>query len=340
MRRALITGITGQDGSYLAEFLLEKGYTVHGIIRRTSTSNLSRIAHLCEDKERFFLHQGDLGDSFSLKRVVDKVQPHEIYNLAAMSHVKISFETPEITTDIDGIGTIRLLEAVHQSCPDAKFYQASTSELFGMVKESPQDEETPFHPRSPYGIAKLLAYWTAVNYREAYGMFTCNGILFNHESPRRSETFVTRKITMGVAKISRGLQEKLILGNLDTKRDWGYAVDYVKGMWMMLQQNKPSDYVLATGRATSVRQLAELAFKEVGIGIEWQEKRGIDRSTGKVLVEISPEFFRPAEVDGLIGNATKAKAQLGWEPKTTLEELVRLMVQADLDLLAQEYVHA
>lgn len=340
MKCALITGITGQDGSYLAEFLLEKGYAVHGVVRRSASNNLERICHLCEDqtlKDRFFLHAGDLSDSISLRRIVEEVQPDEIYNLAAMSDVRISFEMPEVTADIDAIGTLRLLEAAKSVVPEARFYQASTSELFGKVKEIPQRETTPFHPRSPYAVAKLYAYWAVVNYREAYNLFACNGILFNHESPRRGELFVSRKITLAVAKIANGLQEKLMMGNLDAKRDWGFAKDFVEGMWMMLQHEEPEDFVLATGRTTTVRQFVELAFQEVGIEIVWEGK-GIDevgknRRTGEIILEISPEFFRPAEVDILIGDPTKAKQKLNWQAKTELPELVSLMVKSDLNLV-------
>ncbi len=333
MRKALITGITGQDGSYLAEFLLKKGYAVHGIVRRSSSNNLARLSHL----DGIILHQGDMGDCSSLKRIVEAVKPDEVYNLAAMSHVKTSFDMPEYTADIDGVGVVRLLECVRHSCPQARFYQASTSELYGKVLENPQNEATPFYPRSPYGVAKLYAYWATVNYREAYGLFACNGILFNHESPRRGETFVTRKITLSVAKIKRGLQEKLILGNLDAQRDWGYAEDFVEGMWLMLQQSIPDDYVLATGSTTSVRRFTELAFESAGIDIVWQGKgvdeKGFDKNTGKLLIEISPEYFRPSEVDFLVGDASKAKKQLGWEAKTSVQQLAHLMVKADISLV-------
>lgn len=340
MKRALITGITGQDGSYLAELLLQKDYQVHGIVRRTASNNLERIAHLCEDhrlKNRFFLHIGDLSDSISLRRIVEAVLPDEVYNLAAMSDVRASFEVPEVTADIDAIGTLRLLELARTIVPDARFYQASTSELFGKVREVPQNETTPFYPRSPYAVAKLYAYWAVVNYREAYSLFACNGILFNHESPRRGEYFVSRKITLAVAKIANGLQEKLIMGNLDAKRDWGFAKDFVEGMWMMLQQQQADDFVLATGKTTTVRQFVELAFQEVGIQIVWEGK-GIDEvgrnsRTGKVILEISPEFFRPTEVDILIGNPAKARLKLGWQAQTELQDLVKLMVKADLDLV-------
>jgi len=332
-KKALITGITGQDGSYLAEFLLKKGYEVSGIVRRSSLNNLVRLPQL----QDLMLYQGDMSDASSLKRIIDEVEPDEIYNLAAMSHVKTSFDMPEYTADVDGVGVIRLLDAMRHSCPKARFYQASTSELFGKVQETPQTEKTPFYPRSPYGVAKLYAYWAVVNYREAYGLYACNGILFNHESPRRGETFVTRKITLGVAKIKRGLQDKLVLGNLDAKRDWGYAEDFVEGMWLMLQQSVPDDYVLATGQTTTIRRFLELAFETVGIEIIWQgkgiEEKGFDKSSGKLLVEISPDFFRPAEVDYLIGDASKAKKKLGWEAKTSMEQLVELMVKADMSIV-------
>lgn len=338
MKKAIITGITGQDGSYLAELLLEKGYEVHGLIRRSSSPNLFRIQSLCNNpviKNRFFLHQGDLGDSSSIKGMIEKVSPDEIYNLAAMSHVQVSFDTPEYTADVDALGVLRLVDTIRSFNNKIRFYQASTSELFGKVKEIPQTEKTPFHPRSPYGVAKLYAYWIVVNYREAYGIYACNGILFNHESPRRGETFVSRKITQGVAKIVHGMQEKLLVGNLDSQRDWGYAKDYVEGMWLMLQKKMPDDYILATGQTTSVRRFIELSFEEVGIVLEWTGngllERGIDSATGKILVEIAPQFFRPAEVDLLIGDASKAKDELGWTPKTTLKQLVRMMVQADLE---------
>ncbi len=337
-KKALITGITGQDGSYLAELLLGKNYEVHGLVRRASTSNLERIIHLVENGEykgQFFLHEGELTDSSSLERVVDKVQPDEIYNLAAMSDVKISFDVPEYTADVDGLGTLRLLEAVRKNCPDARFYQASTSELYGKVREIPQSEQTPFYPRSPYGVAKLYAYWVVVNYREAYGLYACNGILFNHESPRRGENFVSRKITLAVARIHAGIDEVLSIGNLEAKRDWGYALDFVEGMWLMLQQKDPDDFVLATGQTTTVRTFVELAFQEIGVSIRWEgsggEEKGYDSLTGKLRVAVSPEFFRPSEVDLLIGNASKAKAKLNWVPQTELRELVEMMVRSDLN---------
>ena len=345
MKKALITGITGQDGSYLAEFLLEKGYVVHGLIRRSSSYRLSRIKHLCQNHAlngRFFIHEGDLSDSSSIQRIVDHVKPDEIYNLAAMSDVKASFDIPEFTADVDAIGTLRLLEAIRFRCPKAKFYQASTSELYGKVREIPQTETTPFYPRSPYAVAKLYAYWAVVNYREAYNLYACNGILFNHESPRRGEEFVTRKITLGASKIKMGLQDKLILGNLDAKRDWGYAKDFVQAMWKMLQKNSPDDYLLATGITTTVRRFVELAFKEVDIKLHWEgksiEEKGFDAITGNLLVEVSSEFFRPAEVDLLIGNPTKAKERLGWESKTSLEELVQIMMKSDIKI-AQQAAH-
>ncbi len=335
-KRALITGITGQDGSYLAELLLEKGYAVHGLVRRSSNCNLQRIKHLIQE-EKLVLHEGDLGDFSSIKRIVDVVEPDEVYNLAAMSHVKVSFDIPEYTADIDGLGALRLLEAIRTRCPKARFYQASTSELYGKVQEIPQSETTPFHPRSPYGVAKLYAYWAVVNYREAYGMFACNGILFNHESPRRGETFVSRKISLAVARIKRGYQERLSLGNLDAKRDWGFAGDFVDGMWRMLQQEAPQDFVLATGKTTTVRDFVELCFAEIGIQIRWEgsgvEEKGLDETSGALLVEVSAEFFRPAEVDLLIGNPTKARELLGWTSTTSLKALVKMMMEADLEFV-------
>jgi GDPmannose 4,6-dehydratase len=340
MKNVLITGITGQDGSYLAEFLLQKDYCVHGIIRRCSSFNFQRIEHLWKDeslRDRFFLHEGDLSDACSLRRIVDKTEPDEVYNLGAMSDVKVSFATPEFTANVDALGTLRLLEALKDACASARFYQASTSELYGKVREVPQNENTPFYPRSPYAIAKLFAYWSVINYREAYRMYACNGILFNHESPRRGEDFVTRKITMAVAKISKGLQNKLLLGNLDAKRDWGYAKDFVEGMWMMLQQENPDDFVLATGETNTVRRFVELAFQEAGIEIVWEgsgiNEKGKDGRSGKTIVEVSPEYFRPAEVDLLVGDSTKAREELGWRSKTSFIDLVQLMVRADLSLL-------
>jgi GDPmannose 4,6-dehydratase len=343
MKKALITGITGQDGSYLAELLLEKGYEVHGLVRRSSSSNLSRIKHLCQDescRERLYLHEGDMSDGINLERMIYKVQPQEIYNLAAMSHVRVSFDTPEYTCDVDGLGVLRLLEAAKKHCPTSKFYQASTSELFGKVQQVPQTEKTPFYPRSPYGVAKLFAYWTVVNYREAFGLYACNGILFNHESPRRGESFVSRKITLAAARISKGMQDRLLLGNLDAKRDWGHAKDFVEGMWLMLQQEVPEDFVLATGETTKVRTFVELAFERVGIELGWEghgiHEKGVDKKTGEVRVEISEEFFRPTEVDLLVGDSTKAREKLGWEHRTTLPELVQLMIAHDLELVASD----
>ncbi len=341
MKKALITGITGQDGSYLTEFLLDKGYEVHGIIRRASSFNTQRIDHLYEDKHnkdvKLFLHHGDMTDSSNLNRLLEKIRPDEIYNLAAQSHVQVSFEVPEYTADTDGVGVLRFIDAIKETGIKTKFYQASTSELYGKVQEVPQSETTPFYPRSPYAVAKQYAYWIIKNYREAYGIFAVNGILFNHESPRRGETFVTRKITRAVAKIKKGLQDKLYLGNIDSLRDWGYAKEYVEGMWLMLQQDKPDDYVLATNEMHTVREFVELSFKHVGIEIEWEGERenevGKDKETGKVLVEIDPAYYRPTEVDQLLGDYSKAKRELGWEPKIKFSELVKLMVEADLDLL-------
>jgi GDPmannose 4,6-dehydratase len=342
-KTALITGITGQDGAYLAEFLLNKGYIVHGVKRRSSSFNTERIDHLYKDpherNSNFFLHYGDLTDSTNLIRIVQETQPDEIYNLAAQSHVQVSFETPEYTANSDAVGTLRLLEAIRILGLEkkTKFYQASTSELFGKVLEIPQKETTPFYPRSPYGAAKLYGYWITKNYREAYGMFACNGILFNHESPVRGETFVTRKITMAVAKIKKGSQEKLYLGNLDAKRDWGYAGDYVESMWLMLQQNEPDDYVVATGKTHSVKEFVELAFREIGIDIKWQgtgvNENGVNGANGEVLIEIDARYFRPTEVDILMGDPTKAKEKLGWEAKVGFEELVKMMVEGDLKRL-------
>lgn len=338
IKKALITGITGQDGSYLAELLLDKGYEVHGIIRRHSTICTQRIDHLYDDpslKDKFFLHYGDLTDSCNLVNLVTKIKPDEVYNLGAQSHVAVSFEVPEYTAETSGVGTIRLLDAIYQSGINCKFYQASTSELFGGIPETaPQSEKTPFYPKSPYGAAKLYSYWITVNYRESYNMFACNGILFNHESPRRGETFVTRKITIAVAKIIAGKQEKLSLGNMDAKRDWGFAGDYVEGMWRMLQQDKPGDYVLATNETHTVREFVELAFGEAGVEIEWQgkgvEEKGIDKKTGKVLVDINPRYFRPAEVEFLWGDPTKAETELGWQRQVSFKGLVKMMVDFDM----------
>jgi GDPmannose 4,6-dehydratase len=337
---ALLTGITGQDGAYLAEHLLNKGYTVHGMYRRSSLSNTGRIDHLLQDphqeNSRFFLHYGDLTDSANIFRLIKDIEPDEIYNLGAQSHVQVSFETPEYTANSDGLGALRILEAIRILGLEEKsrFYQASTSELFGKVREVPQKESTPFYPRSPYSVAKLYAYWITVNYREAYDMFACNGILFNHESPLRGETFVTRKITIAVSKIKKGLQDKLYLGNLNAKRDWGFAGDYVEAMWLMLQQEKPDDYVVATGETHSVREFTELAFREAGIDIEWEgegvNEIGRDSDSGKVLVEVDPMFYRPTEVDLLIGDPSKARERLGWKTKVSFEELVRMMVKNDM----------
>lgn len=345
-KKALITGITGQDGAYLAEFLLEKGYEVHGIKRRASLFNTDRIDHLYKDLHekdvRFFLHYGDLTDSTNLIRIIQQVQPEEIYNLAAQSHVQVSFDTPEYTANADGLGTLRILEAIRILGLEKKtrFYQASTSELYGLVQETPQRETTPFYPRSPYAAAKLYGYWITVNYREAYGMYACNGILFNHESPKRGETFVTRKITRAVARVKLGLQDKIYLGNLSAKRDWGYAKDYVEAMWLMLQQDAPDDFVIATGNTHEVREFVELAFREVGIDIDWQgegvSEKGVDRATGRTLVEVDPRYFRPTEVELLLGDASKAKAKLGWKPKTTLAELISLMIQEDLNVAKRD----
>ena len=343
---ALITGVTGQDGSYLAELLIEKGYEVHGIIRRSSSFNTERIEHLYFDqwvrdmKQRraLNLHYGDLTDSSSLIRIIQQIQPDEIYNLAAQSHVKVSFDVPEYTAEVDATGTLRLLEAVRILGLEqrTRIYQASTSELYGLVQEIPQRETTPFYPRSPYGVAKLYGYWITKNYRESYGMFAVNGILFNHESERRGETFVTRKITLAAARIAQGMQDKLYLGNLDALRDWGYARDYVECMWLMLQHDQPEDFVIATGEQHSVREFTEKAFREADIELRWEgsgiEERGIDQATGRVLVEVDPQYFRPAEVETLLGDPSKAKQLLGWNPqKTSFDELVRLMVTHDMD---------
>lgn len=336
MKTAIITGITGQDGSYLSEFLLEKGYEVHGIVRRSSIDRKERIEHLVNNP-RLYIHYGDMTDSISLVKIVSVVKPDEIYNLAAQSHVKVSFDVPEYTADTDAVGTLRLLEAIRiagleRSC---KFYQASTSELFGKVQEIPQSESTPFYPYSPYAAAKQYAYWIVRNYREAYGIFASNGILFNHESERRGETFVTRKISLAVANIAAGKQDKLFLGNLDALRDWGYAKDYVECMWLILQHDKPDDFVIATGEQHSVREFCTLSFKCAGIDLEWQgsgvDEKGIDKKTGKVIVEVSPEYFRPTDVVSLLGDPSKAKSILGWNPtKTSFEELVKLMTESDL----------
>lgn len=368
MKKALITGITGQDGSYLAEILLEKGYEVHGIIRRSSSFNTGRIDHLYNDPEilnkKLFLHYGDLVDTSSLNRLLEKIVPDEIYNLAAQSHVKVSFDIPDYTAQVDALGTLRFLDAIRETglSHETKFYQASTSELFGKVQEVPQTEKTPFYPRSPYGVAKLYAYWIIVNYREAYNIYACNGILFNHESPRRGETFVTRKITRAAARIACGLQDKLVLGNMDSKRDWGFAPEYCEGMWRMLQQSQPDDFVLATGETHTVREFTEKTFSEIGITIEWKGKEenekafisSIDKNKwnglvekltlnsiskqklpipeiGTKIVEVSPSYYRPTEVELLIGNPSKAEKELGWKAKTTFSKLVELMAHSDLE---------
>jgi len=354
-KTALITGVTGQDGAYLSEFLLQKGYVVHGIKRRSSLFNTERIDHLYQDphieNRNFILHYGDLTDATNLIRIIQEVQPDEIYNLAAQSHVKVSFETPEYTANTDGLGTLRILEAIRllDLTEKTRFYQASTSELFGLVQEVPQTEKTPFYPRSPYGVAKLYSYWIVVNYREAYGIHASNGILFNHESPMRGETFVTRKITRALAKIALGLQEKLYLGNLSAKRDWGHARDYVEAMYLMLQQDEPDDFVIATGITTEIREFVRMACEEIGIEIEFtgsgQDEKGIVKKCtkpdlnlkeGQVIVEVDPEYFRPTEVDLLIGDASKAKEKLGWKPRFDLEELIREMISSDLEIAKKE----
>lgn len=355
MKKALITGITGQDGAYLAEMLLEKGYVVHGIKRRSSSFNTDRVDHLYQDPHekdiRFKLHYGDLSDSMNLTRIIQEIQPDEIYNLGAMSHVKVSFESPEYTGNVDGLGTLRILEAVRLLglTQKTRIYQASTSELYGLVQEVPQNEKTPFYPRSPYGVAKLYGYWITVNYREAYDIFACNGILFNHESPRRGETFVTRKITRAAARIGLGMQDKLYLGNLNARRDWGHAKDYVEAMWLILQQDKPDDYVIATGITTSVREFARLAFAEIGVELEFtgegvkevgkvksSKNPDFQLEVGKVVIEIDPEYHRPTEVDLLIGDASKCKKQLKWSPKYDLKDIVQEMMETDIKLFQKD----
>ncbi|PGE18784.1 GDP-mannose 4,6-dehydratase [Bacillus toyonensis] len=350
MKKALITGVTGQDGSYLAEFLLEKGYEVHGIIRRSSSYNLDRIESLVNEEieglnnqENFHLHYGDITDTSNVIRLISEIRPDEIYNLGAQSHVKVSFDVPEYTADVDGVGTLRILEAVRilGLTETTRIYQASTSELYGKVQEVPQKETTPFYPRSPYGVAKIYGFWITKNYRESYNMFAVNGILFNHESERRGETFVTRKITLAAARIAQEKQEALYLGNLDSLRDWGYAKDYVECMWLILQHDKPEDFVIATGEMHTVREFTTLAFKHVGIELEWVgegvEEKGIDKATGKVLVAVDPKFFRPAEVEQLLGDPTKARTLLGWNPtKTSFEELVSIMVEEDMKKVEKE----
>ncbi len=341
MKKALVTGITGQDGSYLAELLLEKGYEVHGVIRRSSSFNTARIEHLYANPEifgkRLFTYYGDLTDSSNLNRLVDRVEPDEVYNLGAQSHVKVSFEVPEYTAEVDGVGTLRFLDAIKSRASQIRFYQASTSELFGKVTEIPQRESTPFYPRSPYGCAKVYGYWIVVNYREAYGLHASNGILFNHESTRRGETFVSRKITMAAARIVLGTQALLRLGNLDARRDWGYAPEYVEGMWRMLQLDEPGDYVLATGETHTVREFVEYAFADLGVSIQWTgsgvDEKGRDVRTGRVVVEVDPTYFRPTEVDLLVGDYSLARTRLGWEPKTRFRDLVRLMVRHDFEEL-------
>ncbi|MBP3041336.1 GDP-mannose 4,6-dehydratase [Bacillaceae bacterium Marseille-Q3522] len=351
MKKALITGVTGQDGSYLSEFLLEKGYEVHGLIRRTSSYNQERLEDLLTKEEarklldhnNFYLHYGDVTDTSNVIRLISEIRPDEIYNLAAQSHVRVSFEMPEYTAEVDAVGTLRILEAVRilGLAKTTRIYQASTSELYGKVQEVPQKETTPFYPRSPYGVAKIYGFWITKNYRESYGMFAVNGILFNHESERRGETFVTRKITLAASRIAQGKQDKLFLGNLDSLRDWGYAKDYVECMWLILQHDKPEDFVIATGEMHSVREFAELAFKNVGIDIKWTgtglDEKGINNKTGKVVIEVEPKYFRPAEVEQLLGDPTKAKTLLGWNPrKTSFEELVEVMVEADMKKVAKE----
>ncbi len=343
-KKALITGITGQDGSYLAELLIEKGYEVHGIVRRSSSFNTQRIDSIYQDPHeegrRLFLHYGDLNDASSLNRILRVVDPAEIYNLGAQSHVKVSFDTPEYTGEVTGIGAARLLEAIRELHIRPRIYQASSSEMFGKAQTVPQNEQTPFYPRSPYGVAKVYAFWITVNYREAYGLYAVNGILFNHESPRRGETFVSRKITRAVGRIKAGLQDRLYLGNLDARRDWGYAKDYVEAMWLMLQRDEPDDYVIATGTTQTVRDFCQRAFGRAGIELEWQgedlHEKGLEKGTGRVLVEIDPRYLRPTEVDLLLGDATKAKEKLGWMPRTSFNELVDLMVDYDLELARDE----
>ncbi len=335
MKKAFITGLTGQDGSYLAELLLSKGYEVHGILRRASSFNTERIDHIFDKIKTYY---SDLADSSSLNRLMEKIQPDEIYNLGAQSHVKVSFEVPEYTAEVDGVGTLRLLDAIRETKIKPKFYQASTSEMFGGLPDTvPQNENTPFHPRSPYGAAKLYSHWITINYREAYDLFACSGILFNHESPRRGRTFVTRKISYAVANVKAGLQDKIKLGNLDAKRDWGYAPDYVEAMWMMLQAPSADDYVIATGESHTVREFCDHAFKHIGIDLEWKgkgiEEKGVNKKTGNVLVEVDPKYFRPSEVEFLFGDPAKAKNKLGWQPKVTFEELVKIMVEADIKLV-------
>lgn len=343
-KKAIISGITGQDGSYLAELLLKKEYEVHGIIRRASTFNTKRVDHLYQDPHErgvnLFLHYGDMTDSSNMSRLIEKVKPDEIYNLAAQSHVKISFEVPEYTAETDALGTLRMLDAIKETGIKTRFYQASTSELYGKAREFPQTELTPFYPRSPYAVAKLYAFWIVVNYREAYSLYACNGILFNHESPRRGENFVTRKITRAAVAIKEGVQDGLYIGNLDAKRDWGYAPDYVYAMWLMLQQEKPDDYVIATGETHTVREFIEKSFGHLGISIKWEGKgideKGINKGNGKVIVQVDPKYFRPTEVEHLIGDPSKAGKELGWQPKVKFEQLVEIMTDADLEILKKK----
>lgn len=343
MKVALITGITGQDGSYLAELLLEKGYEVHGIIRRASVFNTERIDHLI-GKGHFILHHGDVTDSSNINKLMSSIQPDEVYNLAAQSHVQVSFEVPEYTAQVDAMGTLRILDALRNYCPNARFYQASTSELYGKVQEIPQTENTPFYPRSPYGVAKIYGFWIVKNFREAYNLYACNGILFNHESERRGKTFVTRKITIGLAEVAQGIRPVLSLGNLDSKRDWGYAKEYVEAMWLMLQQDEAEDFVIATGKTYTVRDFVERAAKYVGFDIVWEgtgvNEIGIDRNTGKKIIEVNPKYFRPTEVDLLIGDATKAKEKLNWEAKVEIDELVRIMMEHDIKMVKHTKVLA
>lgn len=344
-QKALITGITGQDGSYLAEFLLDKGYEVHGIKRRSSIIKTDRIDHIFQDVHekglRFFMHYGDMTDSSNLNRLIQKIQPNEIYNLAAQSHVQVSFEVPEYSAEVDAVGVLRILDAIKQTEVRTKFYQASSSEIFGDIVETPQSETTPHNPRSPYAVSKVFGHWITNVYRDAYGLFACNGILFNHESPRRGETFVTRKITMAVARISRGLQKTLYLGNIDVKRDWGYAPEYVEAMWLMLQKPEPDDYVIATNEQHTVREFCERAFSEVGKDITWEgegtDEMGIDKNGGDVLIRIDPRYFRPAEVYSLKGDYSKANNLLGWKPRTSFDELVKIMVREDIDMLSNSH---
>jgi GDPmannose 4,6-dehydratase len=344
VKKALITGITGQDGSYLAELLLSKGYEVHGMIRRSSSFNTNRINHIYRDPHEnqvdFFLHYGDLNDASSINTLLRKIQPDEIYNLGAQSHVRVSFDIPEYTAEVDALGAVRILEGIRETGLNTRFYQASSSELYGKVVETPQKETTPFHPRSPYACAKAYAFYITMNYRESYGLYTCNGILFNHESPRRGETFVTRKITRAAARIKLGLQNCLYLGNLDAKRDWGFAGDYVEAMWLMLQQEQAEDYVIATGDTYSVRTFAEKVFQRLGMPLEWQgngvDEQGIDSTTGKVIIRIDSKYFRPAEVDLLLGDSSKARRQLGWKIKTSFKQLVHMMTDADLEMAERE----